>query len=59
LPPFYKGGRVGSNKGAVVSRSLQLDPITPKDKAAFEIGLAMGIKILRSLLPIVLKTYGK
>jgi pyruvate kinase len=39
-----QGGRVGSNKGAVVSRPLQLDPITPKDKAAFEIGLAMGVK---------------
>jgi len=38
------GGRVGSNKGAVVSKFLKLDPITPKDKAAFETGLAMGIK---------------
>jgi pyruvate kinase len=39
-----QGGQVGSNKCAVVSRPLKLDPITPKDKAAFEIGLAMGIK---------------
>jgi pyruvate kinase len=38
------GGHVGSNKGAVVSKSLKLDPITPKDKAAFETGLAMGVK---------------
>jgi pyruvate kinase len=28
----------------VVSRLLKLDPITPKDQAAFKIGLAMGIK---------------
>jgi pyruvate kinase len=39
-----QGGQVGSNKGAVVSKPLQLEPITPKDKAAFEIGLSMGIK---------------
>ena len=39
-----QGGRVGSNKGTVVSRPLQLEPITPKDKAAFELGLSMGIK---------------
>ena len=39
-----QGGQVGSNKGAVVSKPLQLDPITPKDQAAFEIGLSMGIK---------------
>jgi len=39
-----QGGRVGSNKGTMVSRPLQLNPITLKDKAAFEIGLSMGIK---------------
>jgi len=44
IATVLQGGRVGSNKGAVVSRPLQLDPITPKDKAAFEIGLAMGVK---------------
>jgi pyruvate kinase len=44
IATVLQGGRVGSNKGAVVSRPLQLDPITPKDKAAFEIGLSMGIK---------------
>jgi len=44
IATVLQGGQVGSNKGAVVSRPLQLDPVTPKDKAAFEIGLAMGIK---------------
>jgi pyruvate kinase len=44
IATVLQGGQVGSNKGAVVSRPLQLDPITPKDKAAFEIGLSMGIK---------------
>jgi pyruvate kinase len=44
IATVLQGGLVGSNKGAVVSRSLQLDPITPKDYAAFEIGLSMGIK---------------
>ena len=44
IATVLQGGRVGSNKGAVVSKSLKLDPITPKDKAAFEIGLSMGIK---------------
>jgi pyruvate kinase len=44
IATVLQGGRVGSNKGAVVSRPLQLDPITPKDQAAFEIGLSMGVK---------------
>jgi len=44
IATVLQGGQVGSNKGAVVSRPLKLDPITPKDKAAFEIGLSMGIK---------------
>jgi pyruvate kinase len=44
IATVLQGGQVGSNKGAVASRPLHLDPITPKDKAAFEIGLAMGIK---------------
>ena len=39
-----QGGGVGSNKGVVVNRPLTLDAITTKDKAAFEIGLAMGVK---------------
>jgi len=38
------GGYVGSNKGAVVSRSLKLAAITQKDEAAFDVGLKMGIK---------------
>jgi pyruvate kinase len=37
------GGHVGSNKGVVVSRTLILEPITPKDRVAFRIGLTMGI----------------
>jgi pyruvate kinase len=36
--------RVDFDPAAVVSRPLQLDPITPKDKAAFEIGLSRRIK---------------
>ena len=44
IATVLQGGQVGSNKGAVVGRPLQLDPITPKDKAAFKIGLSMGIK---------------
>jgi pyruvate kinase len=44
IATVLQGGRVGSNKGAVVSRPLQLDPVTLKDKTALEIGLAMGIK---------------
>ncbi len=38
------GGHVGNNKGMVVNRALDLEPITQKDAAAFEIGLAMGVK---------------
>ncbi len=37
-------GMVGSNKGAVVNRSLELSPVTRKDKAAFELGLEMGVE---------------
>jgi len=44
IATVLQGGEVGSNKGAVVSKPLKLDPITPKDKAAFEIGLSMDIK---------------
>ena len=36
-------GYVGSNKGAVVNKPLDLPAVTPKDKAAFELGLSMGI----------------
>ena len=38
------GGSVGSNKGAVVNRPLKLAAITPKDMAAFELGLNMGVE---------------
>lgn len=37
------GGYVGSNKAADVDRDIELDAVTPKDKAAFEIGLAHGV----------------
>ena len=43
IASVIQGGRIGSNKGAVINRPLQLDPITPKDKAAFDIGLSMGV----------------
>jgi len=38
------GGYVGSNKAADMSRDIKLDAVTPKDKAAFEIGLSNGVK---------------
>jgi pyruvate kinase len=38
------GGCVGSNRAANVDREISLDVITPKDKAAFKIGLDMGIR---------------
>ena len=38
------GGHVGSNKAADVNRDLDLEAITPKDKAAFEIGLENGVE---------------
>lgn len=41
---IIEGGTVGSNKGAVVNRPLVLPAVTTKDKAAFELGLSMGIK---------------
>ena len=37
-------GHVGSNKAADINRDLELDAITPKDKAAFAIGLANGVE---------------
>ena len=44
IAEVLESGYVGSNKGTVVSRPLILPAVTPKDKAAFELGLAMGIK---------------
>jgi pyruvate kinase len=37
-------GVVGSNKAADVDCDISLDAVTPKDKAAFEIGLKYGLK---------------
>lgn len=36
-------GYVGSNKAANFDREVDLQPVTPKDKAAFDIGLKKGI----------------
>ncbi|MCP3924037.1 MAG: hypothetical protein GY714_15775 [Desulfobacterales bacterium] len=38
-----RGGHVGSNKAADLNRSVPLNPITEKDKAAIEIGRSLGI----------------
>jgi len=38
------GGKIGSNKAVDVNRSLELEPITHKDKKAIEIGEKMGIR---------------
>ena len=38
------GGTVGSNKAVTVDRDIDLPPFTPKDQAAFRIGVEMGIK---------------
>ena len=38
------GGFVGSNRAVNVDRRIPLEVITPKDKAAIQIGLGMGIK---------------
>lgn len=38
------GGNVGSNKASDVNRDMIFDPLSPKDKAAIEIGLEKGIK---------------
>ena len=37
-------GFVGSNKAADLDRPLEFDPLTPKDKAAIEIGKTCGIR---------------
>jgi pyruvate kinase len=37
-------GAVGSNKAADTDSDITLDPVTPKDKGAFKIGLEMGVK---------------
>lgn len=38
------GGQVGSNKAADISRDLDFDPLTEKDRAAIKIGREMGIR---------------
>ena len=38
------GGYVGSNKASDLSRDIEFQPISPKDKRAIEIGLDKGIK---------------
>ena len=44
LATVVQGGYVGSNKAADVDRHIDLDAITFKDKAAFQIGIKMGVK---------------
>jgi len=44
LASVIEGGVVGSNKAADIDRDIDLDPVTTKDKAAFEIGLKMGVE---------------
>jgi len=44
LATVETGGLVGSNKAADVNREIELEPITPKDKEAINIGKRMGIK---------------
>ncbi len=39
-----EGGSIGSNKAADVSRDLEFDPLTEKDRQAIEIGLQNGVK---------------
>jgi len=38
-----EGGYVGSNKAADTDGDVKLDPVTPKDREAFKIGLKMGV----------------
>jgi len=44
LAEVEHGGCVGSNKAADVDSDINLDALTDKDKAAFEIGLKFGIR---------------
>jgi pyruvate kinase len=44
MATVIEGGCVGSNKAADTDGSILLDPITPKDKEAFKIGLKLGVK---------------
>jgi pyruvate kinase len=38
------GGKIGKNKAVTINRNIPMDPYTPKDLAAFEIGKQYGIK---------------
>ncbi|MEQ8319661.1 MAG: pyruvate kinase [Rhodospirillales bacterium] len=38
------GGLVGSNKAVTVERSIELPPLTDKDRGAVEIGMEMGVR---------------
>ncbi len=44
LAAVEHGGCVGSNKAADIDRDILLDAVTNKDKAAFNVGLEMGVK---------------
>lgn len=44
ITKVISGGKVGSNKAVDINRSLELEPITYKDKKAIEIGKKMGIR---------------
>ena len=44
LATVKTGGLVGSNKAADVNRTIELEPITPKDKEAIKIAKKMGVK---------------
>jgi pyruvate kinase len=43
LATVVQAGYVGSNKAADLSRHIDLDPVTDKDKEAFKIGLDLGV----------------
>lgn len=43
IAEVVQSGHVGSNKAADVDRPIELDPVTPKDEAAFRIGLEKGV----------------
>ena len=43
IAEVLEDGYVGSNKGSVVNKPLGLPAVTPKDKAAFQLGLSMGV----------------
>jgi len=44
IAKVISGGTIGSNKAADVSRELDFDPLTEKDRQAIEIGKSNGVK---------------